>query len=87
MDMRKGLFRALAEKGWPLIGLEAMGMSLEDVFISIVDQASAPAAKAAKGDRRARPGGKQTEHDIARSILDATAEEQKKIAPYTGDED
>ena len=87
MDMRKGLFRALAEKGWPLIGLEAMGMSLEDVFISIVDQASAPAAKAAKGDRRARPSGKQTEHDIARSILDATAEEQKKIAPYTGDED
>lgn len=38
IDVRKALFYALAEKGWPIIGLEAIGMSLEDVFIKLVDK-------------------------------------------------
>ena len=29
---------ALAEKGWPLIGMEPVGMSLEDVFIKLTDK-------------------------------------------------
>lgn len=37
VDIRKPLFTALAENGWPLIGMEAMGISLEDIFISLVD--------------------------------------------------
>jgi len=36
IDIRKPLFYLLSEKGWPLIGLEAMGMNLEDVFIQLV---------------------------------------------------
>ncbi|MBE6551729.1 MAG: ATP-binding cassette domain-containing protein [Ruminococcaceae bacterium] len=36
IDIRKPLFFALADKGWPLVGLEAMGMSLEDVFITLI---------------------------------------------------
>ena len=87
MDMRKGLFRALAEKGWPLIGLEGVGMSLEDVFISIVDQVGKGTDKPAKTERRSKVTGKATERDIARSILESTAEQQKNIAPYAGDED
>jgi ABC-2 type transport system ATP-binding protein len=87
VDMRKGLFHALAERGWPLMGLEGMGMSLEDVFISIVDGSEA-APKKAKGNRRqATHDGREMERDIAQSILDATAEQQKSIAPYQGDED
>ena len=86
VDMRKGLFRALAERGWPLVGLESMGMSLEDVFISIVD-GSDGAGKPQKGNRRKAQIGREIEKDIAQSILDATAEQQKKIAPYEGDED
>ncbi len=38
VDIRKNLFYSLAEKNWPLIGMEALGMSLEDIFISIVDK-------------------------------------------------
>ncbi len=38
IDIRKSLFYALAEKNWPIMGLEAMGMSLEDVFIKLVDR-------------------------------------------------
>ena len=37
VDIRKPLFFALAEHNWPLIGLEAVGMSLEDVFVKLMD--------------------------------------------------
>lgn len=36
-DIRKALFSALAEHAWPMMGLEEMSASLEDIFISIVD--------------------------------------------------
>lgn len=41
IDIRKALFYALAEKHWPLMGLEAIGMSLEDIFIKLVDKEEA----------------------------------------------
>ncbi|MBQ9778884.1 MAG: ATP-binding cassette domain-containing protein, partial [Clostridia bacterium] len=90
VDMRKGLFHALSERGWPLVGLEAMGMSLEDVFISIVDatgDGDAMPKKPAKGNRQRAKDGKEMERDIAQAILDSTKEQQKNIAPYEGDED
>ena len=34
-DMRKSLFYTCAERGWPILGLEPIGMSLEDVFIRL----------------------------------------------------
>ena len=37
-DVRKKLFFTLAERGWPLVGMEAMGLSLEDIFINVVDR-------------------------------------------------
>lgn len=36
-DIRKPLFNAMAEAHYPLIGLESVGASLEDVFISLVN--------------------------------------------------
>ena len=38
VDMRKNLFFAMAEQGWPIVGLESVGTSLEDVFISLIDK-------------------------------------------------
>ena len=38
LDMRKPLFYTLAENGWPLIGMEAMGTNLEDVFLTLLDK-------------------------------------------------
>ena len=37
-DMRKALFFSMAEKGWPIIGIESIGTNLEDIFISLIDQ-------------------------------------------------
>ncbi len=51
-DIRKPLFRALAEKDWPIIGMEAAGANLEDVFLSLV-------SKPSKGKKtQSRNGGK-----------------------------
>jgi len=39
VDIRKPVFYALAEKNWPMIGMEAVGMNLEEVFIKIMEKA------------------------------------------------
>ena len=38
VDIRKPLFNLLAEKGWPLVGLETVSLNLEDVFVRITDR-------------------------------------------------
>ena len=58
VDIRKSLFYTFSEKKWPLIGLESVGMSLEDIFVAVVDQSTAknryerksPSRKAGKTD-------------------------------------
>lgn len=40
VDIRKPLFYAVSERGWPLLGLEAVGMNLEEVFIKIMEKNS-----------------------------------------------
>ena len=37
VDIRKPLFYTLSEKNFPMIGLEPLGMNLEEVFIKIMD--------------------------------------------------
>jgi len=37
VDIRKPVFYAMSDKGWPIIGIEAVGMNLEEVFIKIMD--------------------------------------------------
>ena len=66
VDVRKSLFYTLAEKNWPLIGMEALGMSLEDIFVAIVDQTEGNRYErktAQKAPRRTR-----VEQEIATSI-------------------
>ncbi len=36
VDIRKPLFHMLSSKGWPMIGLEGMELSLEDIFMRLV---------------------------------------------------
>jgi ABC-2 type transport system ATP-binding protein len=36
VDIRKMLFRLLSDRGWILMGLKSMDMSLEDVFVSLI---------------------------------------------------
>ena len=55
VDMRKPLFHMAAANSWPIIGLEAQGLNLEDVFITAVDEEE---ARPAKKDKKNRKGGR-----------------------------
>ncbi|NLB16818.1 MAG: ATP-binding cassette domain-containing protein [Clostridiales bacterium] len=37
-DVRRGVFALTAARNWPLIGVEAIGVNLEEIFISLVDR-------------------------------------------------
>ncbi len=65
IDIRKGLFFSLAEKGWAMIGLEAVGMSIEDIFITIVDQSSETKTKY---DTRKKKSKAVTRNSLEQSI-------------------
>ena len=45
VDVRKGLFYTLAEKNYPIMGLEGINSNLEDIFINIVTTSEKPSAK------------------------------------------
>ena len=74
VDIRKSLFYTLAENKWPLIGLEAMGMSLEDIFIAIVDQSSPKQRYERKGAKR--NARSSAESEIAKNIVANTDKNQ-----------
>ena len=85
VDIRKSLFFAFSAKGWPIVGMETLGLNLEDIFISVVDKTNAEGdTKKTAKSRRQRTN--TAEKDIAQSILDATAAKQEQIAPMEGDE-
>ena len=80
-DVRKNLFFTMAQKGWAIIGLEALGMSLEDIFITIVDTTDKPARPKAKvrGVKSASHGTRDAlEKEYANTILRKTAQEQRE---------
>ncbi len=68
VDIRKNLFYTCAEKGWPLIGIEALGMSLEDIFITIVDNTDEE--KKQRRPQRAQRGKVTTESLVAESMIE-----------------
>lgn len=75
IDIRKKLFWTMAEKKWPIIGLEALGLSIEDIFIAVVDRTGAkkPESKSAARDRRAA-----AERELAGDIIHKTAEQMQQ---------
>ena len=75
IDIRKKLFWTMAEKKWPIIGLEALGLSIEDIFIAVVDRTGAkkPESKSAARDRRAA-----AERELAGDIVHKTAEQMQQ---------
>jgi hypothetical protein len=64
VDIRKNLFFSLAEKGWAMIGMEALGMSLEDIFITVVDKSEGT-------DKNARRDARKSSARKTRSGLEA----------------
>ena len=60
-----------------MIGMEALGMNLEDIFITIVDKTDARKALGNKSGKVALKGKSASiEKEVAQSILDKTARAQ-----------
>ena len=84
-DVRKKLFYTAAEKGWAIIGLEALGMSLEDIFITVVDKTAEESAPTSgsrtKGNapRRGRRTRNTLERDLAEEMI-KDAEQKREEA-------
>ena len=77
-DVRKKLFYTLADKNLAMIGLEAVGMNLEDVFISVVEQTEQE--KAAPKTRYARNTAKKREAKTRAALTERLAGELVKNA-------
>ncbi len=56
VDIRKLLFTALAKAGYPLIGLEGVEASLEDIFINLTKSSSSSADSSAKQNKTSKKG-------------------------------
>ena len=85
VDIRKKLFFTLAEKGWALIGLEALGLSLEDIFITVVNKTDedAPTRYTRRAGRKVRTG---LESQVAASLV-AEADRKREASVDKADED
>ena len=84
VDIRKKLFYELATRNWALIGLEALGMSLEDIFISVVDQSENSSAKTNAAPARARrQRGKEKsvlEQELGATLLEDAKKQRAEAA-------
>ena len=84
VDIRKRLFYELATRNWALIGLESLGMSFEDIFISVVDQSEkAPAKTTAASARPRRQRGKEKdalEQELGASLLEDAKKQRAEAA-------
>ena len=91
-DVRKKLFYTMAEKGWAIVGLEALGMSLEDIFINVVDKTEeAGNMSSAKYEKRtphkrARRDRGALERDLAESMVKDAAARREEAAAEAIDE-
>ena len=92
IDIRKKLFYLLAERHWPMIGMEAMGMSLEDIFITVVDKSEEKKITRTPGrERGARRRAKESgtlEQEIGASVYeDALRQRSEAAQTVSEDED
>lgn len=92
VDVRKKLFYALSERGWAMIGLEALGMSLEDIFITVVDRTENEEKDgSSKYTRNTQRRTKRTRNTLENELADTLvkdAEETRREAseaPYETD--
>ena len=90
VDIRKKLFFELSSRNWALIGLEALGMSLEDIFISVVDQSEARPVKTAVQRSARRTRGKERaaiERELGASLYEDAQKQRADAAQEEFNED
>lgn len=92
VDIRKKLFFELSSRGWAMIGLEALGMSLEDIFISVVRSFRGAPAENRCPARFQKAEGLMEKNAIEKEVGASLVEDAKKqraeaALQDTGDDD
>ncbi len=88
VDIRKKLFYRLAEKGWALIGLESLGMNLEDIFITVVDQSEQKKTRVARAERKPRRGDRVTmEREVGAELFEDAKRQREESARQDTEDD
>ena len=87
IDIRKKLFFTLAERGWALIGLEALGLSLEDIFITVVNKSEAEAPANRYTRRTPRKARTSLESQVADTLVADADKKRTEAAEDATDED
>ena len=89
VDIRKSLFYTLSEKNWPLMGLEALGMNLEDIFITIVDQTSPQNRYERREPKRGRANAQsRVESEVAKAMVrNADRGASEELSSLFGEDD
>ncbi len=85
VDIRKKLFFTLADRGWALIGLEALGLSLEDIFITVVNKSEAEATPTRYARRAPRKMRTALESQVADTLV-ADADRKREAAAAEDEE-
>lgn len=91
VDIRKKLFFELAAHSWPIIGMEALGMNLEDIFITVVDKSeetkNVRLTPSNRVPRRSRGKEKNAlEQNVGASLYE-DAQRQREAATLTSSDD
>ena len=89
LDIRKKIFYQLAERAWPMVGMEALGMSLEDIFISVVDTSEEDKLRAAPRETRARRArnSSSVEREIGAALYADAQKKRSEAAQTFADDD
>lgn len=84
VDIRKRLFFMLAEHNWPMLGMEALGMSLEDIFITVVDKSEENKPTSATQNRVKRRSRRQDrsalEQELGANLYEDAKRQRDKAA-------
>ena len=83
VDIRKSLFYTLAEKKWPLVGLETVGMSLEDIFLAVVDQSSTKSRYERKSPAAKKGGKESTNEELAKTLVQNARSRGEKTEEFS----
>lgn len=75
LDLRKKLFYTLAEKNYPIVGMETLGVNLEEVFLSVVDTADEASSARKRAPRRNR-GRASAAEEAGQSLYEDAAKKQ-----------
>ena len=87
VDIRKKLFFTLADRGWALIGLEALGLSLEDIFITVVNKSEEDDAPT-RYTRRAKAKQRVAlESQVAEGLVADADKKREESSALVSDED